>query len=70
MKKKKPYKVTVDNLGCEYCGEGRNYSVIGPDKALLGESFHFKADARVLANRLNDAYLEGYAKAVGDLHNL
>lgn len=55
----KPYRVEVEHGGCETCGDGKQWCVVGPDDVALGITFGVKEDAEELADMLSDAYVMG-----------
>lgn len=54
-----PYFVEVDNNGCEKCGAGKTWTVVGPDGVAQGQSFENVEDAEALADALNGAFFAG-----------
>ncbi len=57
------YRVEVETDGCEKCGYGRLWAVVGPDGDALGRSFEDEEGAADLAEKLNAAYSAGVAAA-------
>lgn len=56
-----PYRVEVDKDGCETCGHGRMWTIVGPDNVALGESWGDKEFVDDIAQLLNEAYDAGRA---------
>lgn len=54
-----PYHTAVDNNGCDKCGHGREYVVVGPNGDAGSQSFDNEEDAAALAAALNEAYFVG-----------
>lgn len=50
-----PYTVEVEQNGCERCGSGREWVVVGPDGIALGQTWSDKNEADELAERMNEA---------------
>lgn len=53
------YHVVKDKLGCEHCGAGRLWMIVGPDDFALGQVFTDQEDADDLARLLNAAHQFG-----------
>lgn len=66
-----PYFVEVDQNGCEKCGSGRTWSVVGPDGSALGISYGYEEDADEMAEALNESFDAGRkaGQARGDSEN-
>lgn len=56
-----PYFVEVDVNGCERCGAGKTWTVVGPDGVAAGTSWKYVSDAEDFAEALNDAFYKGVA---------
>jgi hypothetical protein len=54
-----PYFVEVDQNGCERCGHGKTWTVVGPDGVAHSQSFDDVEDAESLADALNGAFFAG-----------
>jgi hypothetical protein len=57
------YAVERGARGCDHCGTGGTWDVIGPDDVALGTSFTFEDDAYELAGFMNMAFEAGAAQA-------
>lgn len=53
------YKVIQDNKGCITCGHDAQWGVVGPDEAMLGQTYGNEEDAQWMCDSLNRAYDEG-----------
>lgn len=56
METRDPYTVECDRGGCEICGSGATWTVVGPDGYALGQSFEDKEVAEDLAGYMNGAH--------------
>ena len=57
---KEAYRVEEsDSKGCEKCGSGKLWDIVGPDGYALGTSWGDKEFVDDLADWLNDAYVAG-----------
>lgn len=56
-----PYFVEVDVNGCDRCGAGKTWTVVGPDLVAAGTSWECVSDAEDFAEALNDAFYKGVA---------
>ena len=53
------YRVIVDREECLSCGEGKLWTVMGPEETCIGESFGEEVDAEETMEALNHAYNKG-----------
>lgn len=60
---KPAYRVAVDDNGCEKCGRGKQWAVVGPDDTAESVMFSDEEDADALAAALNAAYNKGFVSA-------
>lgn len=63
MKETLAYKIVVDRIGCEKCGGGRTWTVVGPSGVGVSRSFELCDDASDLAADMNIAYRAGQKSA-------
>lgn len=56
------YTVEVDDGGCEKCGAGKTWVVVGPDGDAEGVSYDDYDDARYLASAMNAAFENGFRR--------
>jgi hypothetical protein len=56
-----PYTVTTDTPGCEDCGHGASWAVVGPGGVAESVSYDDIEDAEAMAAALNDAFQQGQA---------
>jgi hypothetical protein len=54
-----PYRVVQLTPGCEKCGRGATWQIIGPDDKLVGEVYVGRFDADEMADAMNRAYSAG-----------
>lgn len=60
------YTVVEDKPGCETCGYGKTWSVVGPGEIAESVSYHDEEDAQAQAGALNEAFWQGQqSKAAG-----
>lgn len=59
------YRVEVEAGGCDHCGKGRLWTVVGPDDVAWGISWGSEEDARDWCDAMNAAYDEGRKVAEG-----
>lgn len=62
--RQEPYRVEVDNGGCERCSHGMTWTVVGPDGVAAGTSWEDEDVAGYQAGILNDAYRVGHSAAL------
>jgi hypothetical protein len=60
----KPYTVAVEDEGCDRCGHGRMWTIVGPDGYGFGQSWGDRETVEDLADYLNEAYEAGQALGV------
>jgi hypothetical protein len=54
-----PFRVEVDKGGCERCGHGTQWTVVGPDDVAIGQSFEDEELADDIAEYMNQGYRAG-----------
>lgn len=54
-----PYRVEIDDPGCQTCQHDQTFHVIGPDEVASSTSYGDQEDAESLARALDAAYLLG-----------
>jgi hypothetical protein len=57
--KDEPFFVEVDVNGCERCGHGKQWTVVGPDGVQIGQSFEDEELASEIAEYMNQGYRAG-----------
>ena len=62
---RQPYTVEVDKPGCDHCGTGCQWTVVGPDDVAIGQSFEDKELADDIADYMNMAFDAGKLAASG-----
>lgn len=60
-----PYHVEVDTGGCERCGHGKTWTVVGPDDMAHSVSWEDQEEAEDFARAMNCAYAAGRAADPG-----
>ena len=61
------YRVEQQGRGCERCGHGNVWSVVGPDDIAHSVSWTEQQDAVDFAEAMNEAYEKGHAAAYKQL---
>lgn len=61
-----PYRVQVDDQGCDACLHGRTWWVIGPDEVASSTSYGDEEEANSLRDALNAAYALGRQNVIVD----
>jgi hypothetical protein len=58
-----PYYIELDanHMGCDHCGEGKQWLVVGPDEVAESTSYDCKEHAEDVAEKLSVAYRKGRA---------
>lgn len=56
-----PYRIDIDQQGCQTCHAGRTYTIVSPDGVALGLSWDDMSEALDWADELNSAYNSGLA---------
>jgi hypothetical protein len=56
-KKNETYYIEIDQQGCEFCGAGRTWKIVGPVAVPLRMSWSDEEEASDIAEMLNDAYM-------------
>jgi hypothetical protein len=54
-----PFTVELDKKGCERCGHGARWTVVGPGDIAISESFDDKELAEDIAEYMNQGYRVG-----------
>lgn len=54
-----PFRVEVDKGGCERCGHGTQWTVVGPNETAIGQSFEDEELAGDIADYMNQGYRHG-----------
>lgn len=57
-----PYRIDIDQQGCQTCNAGRTYTIVGPDGVALGRSWDDMNEALEWCDELNAAYNSGLAE--------
>jgi hypothetical protein len=57
--KDEPFFVEVDVNGCDRCGHGKQWTVVGPDGVQIGQSFEDEELAEEIACYMNQGYRDG-----------
>lgn len=60
------YRIEAEKPGCEHCGAGSQWCIVGPDEIALSTSWEDKSFAEDLCEELNLAH----EKALADCHAL
>jgi hypothetical protein len=61
---KKPYRVVKETCGCQTCGNGSMWAVVGPGEVQLATSYMFKEDAEYLRDMCNLAFEKGVDRGI------
>lgn len=59
MSEKDAYFIEVETNGCERCGHGKLWAVVGPDGVAQATMYEEPEDAQALADALNEAFWRG-----------
>ena len=54
-----PFVVEVEKEGCERCGHGAQWTVVGPGEIAISQSFDDKELAEEIAEYMNQGYRAG-----------
>ena len=54
-----PFRVEVDKGGCERCGHGTQWTVVGPDDCYINQSFENKELVEEIADYMNQGFSAG-----------
>ncbi len=54
-----PFFVEVEKNGCELCGHGKQWTVVGPDGVAIGQSFEDEELAADIAEYMNQGFHAG-----------
>ena len=63
MSDRAPYYIEVDSPGCEHCGLGARWNVVGPDDVATSTIYERQEDAEEVADDLSAAYRAGQTDA-------
>ena len=53
------FRVEVEESGCERCGHGTQWTVVGPDDVAISQSFEDQELAEDIAEYMNQGYRAG-----------
>lgn len=54
-----PFRVEVEKAGCERCGHGTQWTVVGPNEVAISQSFEDQELAEDIAEYMNQGFRAG-----------